>query len=155
MNIRKVSIEDFDDILRLQLQLEDVEARFDCNLKERCYETNMGKEKLKNRINNQNNIFYVATDKENKIIGFIDGNIPNDEWWYKDTVAYLNHICIDKQYRNQGIGTTLLNQFEKEAKQKGAVYIRILAFYNNKLAISFYKGNNYIEYSTYYNKKIN
>ena len=46
MNIRKVNKEDFDDILNLQLQLEDTEIMFDCNLKERCYETNKGKEKL-------------------------------------------------------------------------------------------------------------
>ena len=33
MNIRKVNIDDFDDILNLQLQLEDVEVKFDTNLK--------------------------------------------------------------------------------------------------------------------------
>ena len=42
-----------------------------------------------------------------------------------------------------------------EAKEKGAKYIRILTFYNNKTAISFYKKHKYIEYSTYYNKIIN
>ena len=59
MNIRKVNKEDFDDILNLQLQLEVTEILFDCNLKERCYETNKGKEKLKNRINNEKNIFML------------------------------------------------------------------------------------------------
>lgn len=43
MNIRKVNKEDFDDILNLQLQLEDTEIKFDCNFKERCYETIKGK----------------------------------------------------------------------------------------------------------------
>lgn len=36
MEIRKANENDFDDILNLQLQLEDVEIKFDCNLKEKC-----------------------------------------------------------------------------------------------------------------------
>lgn len=79
INIRKVNKKDFDDILTLQLQLEDTEIKFDCNLKERCYETIKGKEKLKSRINNQKNIFYVAVNENNKVISFADGNIPDDE----------------------------------------------------------------------------
>ena len=45
MKIRKVKIEDFTDILKLQLQLEDVEICFDNNLKPHCYETEEGKQK--------------------------------------------------------------------------------------------------------------
>lgn len=59
INIRKVNKEDFDDILNLQLQLEDTEIKLDCNLKERCYETIKGKEKLKNRINNKKTFFML------------------------------------------------------------------------------------------------
>ena len=154
MDIRRVNEKDFDDILNLQLQLEDVEIKFDCNLKERCYQTIKGKEKLKNRIANENNIFYVAMNENNKIIAFVDRNIPNDEWWYKDSVAYLNHICVDEKYRNRGVGKMLLKQFEKTTYEKGAKYVRLLAFCQNDLAISFYKNNGFVEYSTYYNKKL-
>lgn len=154
MNIRKVNIDDFDDILNIQLQLEDTEINFDSNLKERCYQTDKGKEKLRNRINNENNIFYVAVDKNNKVIAFIDGNIPDDEWWYNERVAYLNHICVDKSYRNRGIAKMLLEKFEETAYQKGAKYIRLLTFNQNETAIFFYKNNGYSEYSTYYNKII-
>ncbi len=154
-NIRKAEISDFDGILKLQLELEDVEIEFDNNLKRHSYALDDGKEKLKNRIKNENIIFYVVINDKNEIIAFLDGRIPNDEWWYKHTVAYLDHICVNSDYRNIGIGTALLNRFEMEAKEKGAKYIRILTFYNNKTAISFYKKNKYIEYSTYYNKIIN
>lgn len=152
MNIRRVVKEDFEGILNLQLQLEAVEIKFDDNLKEKCYATNKGMEKLKNRIADKENISYVAIDKGNTIIGFIDGRVPNDEWWYKETVAYLNHICVDQNYRRKGIAIVLLQEFEQEAKNKGAKYIRILAFPKNKPAISFYSKNGFVEYSTYYSK---
>ncbi len=155
MNIRKVNIKDFDDILNLSLQLEDTEAKFDDNLIEQCYATSRGKECLRKRIHNKKNICYVVTNENDKVIAFIDGNIPDDEWWYKDTVAYLNHICVDKYYRNQGIAKMLLNKFEMTAVEKGARQIRLLAFPQNKPAISFYTKNGFAEYSAYYNKKLN
>lgn len=154
MNIRKVSVDDFDEILELQLQLEDTEIVFDDNLKKHFYDTEKGRKRLKKRISDKNNIFFVATTDDNKIVGFIDGNIPEDEWWYIDEVVYLDHICVDSNYRKQGIGTMLLNEFVKAAKEKGAKHIRLLAFHNNKPAVSFYKGNSFVEYSMYYNKKL-
>ena len=154
MKIRKVIEDDYTDILKLQLQLEDVEIGFDNNLRSHCYETEKGKQKLKTRINNQNNIFYVAINDDNESIGFIDGNIPDDEWWYKDKVAYINHLCVEEKHRRLGVATKLLYCFEKTAKENGAKYIRLLAFSKNKPAITFYKNNNFMEYSTYYNKTI-
>lgn len=155
MNIRIPNIEDFDDILRLQVQLDNTELVFDTNLKDEQYSTDKGKEKLRNRINDKNIIFYVVTDESNKIIAFIDGSIPDDEWWYKEKVAYINHLCVDEKYRRQGIAKILLKEFEKVAKENDAKYIRLLAFPNNKPAISCYKNNGFSEYSTYYSKKIN
>lgn len=151
-SIRKVKTSDFDEILKLQLELEDVEIEFDNNLKEHCYTLDIGKEKLRNRIKNKNIIFYVALNDQDQIIAFLDGHIPDDEWWYKQPVAYLNHICVSSAYRNIGIGSALLDKFETEVKEKGAKYIRILTFYHNKTAISFYKKHKYNEYSIYYNK---
>ena len=142
------------DLLRLQLQLEDAEIVFDNNLKEHYYATLKGKEKLKNRIKNKNNIFYVALNKD-KIIAFIDGYVPDDEWWYKEKVAYIDHLCVDIEYRRKGIATNLFKAFKKEAILLGAKYIRLLAFPKNTAAISFYKKNNFSEYSTYYNKSCN
>lgn len=76
-------------------------------------------------------------NENNKVIAFSDGNIPDDE-------------C----YRNREIAKRLLKQFEETARQKGAKYVRLLAFHQNELAISFYRNNGFAEYSTYYNKKL-
>ena len=153
MNIRKVLISDFEDILRLQLQLEDAEVVFDNNLVSHFYDTEEGRKKLKKRIRSKSNIFFVMED-DNKIVGFIDGNVPDDEWWYKEKVAYINHLCVDSSYRKKRIATELMGEFEKSAKELGAKDLRLLAFPNNKPAVSFYKKNGFTEYSIYYNKVI-
>ena len=153
MKIRKVLISDFEDILRLQLQLEDTEVVFDNNLVNHFYDAEDGRKKLKKRIRSKSNIFYVMEDND-KVIGFVDGNVPNDEWWYKEKVAYMNHLCVDSSYRKQGVATKLVSEFEKSARELGAIDIRLLAFPNNKPAISFYKKNGFSEYSVYYNKRL-
>lgn len=152
MFIRKAKIEDFDEILKIQIQLENIESTFDNNLKTQCYETEQGKEKLKRRIKDKNNLFYVMINQENSVIAFLDGTAPDDEWWYKEKVAYINHLCVEKNYRKQGIATKLLHHFELEIKKKGIKHIRLLAFPNNKPAIAFYKKNGFCEYSIYYEK---
>lgn len=154
IKIRNVKIDDFNDILKLQLQLENAESILDENLKMNCYATDKGKEKLRNRIYNKNNIVLVVENEKEQVIAFIDGNVPDDEWWYKEKVAYINHLCVDESYRNKGIATKLLYQFEILAKKKDAKYIRLLAFPNNKPAVTCYRKNDFIEYSAYYQKTI-
>lgn len=153
MEIRKGSIKDFDAILDLQIQLDDAELKFDDNLTEYCYKTESGQEKLKKRLRSRKNICYVAV-KDNKIVGFIDGYIMNDAWWYKEKVAYLDHICVDKKYRKNGIGSLLFETFEKKVIESNIKDIRILAFPNNIPAISLYKKYGCLEYSVYYNKRV-
>ena len=112
MKIRKVRKEDYEQILNLQLELEDEECCYDKNLKKYCYDTEKGRKKLEDRINDENTIMYVAEIDET-IIGFIDGYIADDEWWYESTMAYLAHIIVTKKYRNRGIGSLLIKKFEE------------------------------------------
>ena len=154
MNIRKATMKDFERILELQIQLDETEIEFDSNLKEKQEIIDKEIESLKKRIRKRNTIFLVATNEENEIIGFIDGLLWDDAWYYNELVAFLDHICVDKKYRNNGYATKLLNEFEKIVKEKGAKYIRLLAFHHNMSAVSFYQKNGFSEYSMYYNKKL-
>lgn len=154
MYIRKVEEKDFDSVLDLHLQLEDTEITFDSNLRARCYETEEGKDKLNKRIHNKNNIFLVAINEDEQVIGFIDGSVLEDAWWYKEKVISLDYICVDKKYRRENVATSLFQAFEEQAKQKEIKHIRVLAFVKNIPATSFYKKHGFDLYSAYYNKKI-
>lgn len=153
MIIRNVKSDDYDEILKLQLELEDVEVNFDNNLKRHCYNTKKGQEKLKKRILNKKSIFYIA-EENGEIVGFIDGYIADDEWWYEEQIAYLDHFIVKSEYRNKGIGTILLNSFEEKIKEYGITKIKLLVFQGNSNAIKFYKSNSYEDYSIYLKKEL-
>ncbi len=153
MDIRKAEMKDFDAILKLQLELEDTECKFDTNLIERCYDTKVGKKKLEKKIKSKTQVFLVAKSN-NEVVGFIDGRIMDEAIWYKEKVGILEHICVGKEHRKNNVALSLMKEFELKMKTNGAKYIQILAFLNNEPAINLYKKQGYKEYSVYYSKKL-
>ena len=152
MIIRKVTIEDYDKVVDLYKQLYDAERIFDNNLK-KSYEIDEKQEKIiKKRIKSRKEIFLVA-EIENKIVGLIDGYLI-DSIYHKEKVAYLDHLCVDKKYRNREIGTRLIKEFDNKAKKRGAKFIKLNAFENNIKAVNLYKKLGFKEYSIYYMKEI-
>ena len=117
MNIRKVNINDYDDVANLYTQLFDAEKGFDDNIVD-TYSIDEKVEKIiKKRIKSRKEIFLVA-EIDNKIVGLIDGYII-ESICYKEKVAYLDHICVDKNHRNNDIGSKLIEEFSKKVEKKG------------------------------------
>lgn len=154
MNIRKGTMKDYESILKLLTQMEEVEVQLDSNLRIGYFNTDEGKNSTKKALRKRNVIFLVAEDDNNCVIGFIFGKLLREVWWNYRPVAFINDFIVDSNYRRQGIGTKLVTEFENIAKQQGAFYIRLLAFPTNMPAVNFYKKHGLMEYSVYYQKKI-
>lgn len=88
-----------------------------------------------------------------KIIGLVDGYIL-DNSHHIEKVGYLDHVCINKKYRNQGIAQKLIEEFANKMKDKNVRYIKLNAFEKNFPAINLYKKLGFEEYSRYYIKKL-
>ena len=154
MNIRKGTMKDYEEVLRLLTQLEEVEVKLDSNLRIGYFETEEGKVAAKKSLRKHNVIFLVAEDDNNCVAGFIFGKVSRNVWWNYQPVAFINDFIVDSNHRRQGIGTKLVTEFENIAKQQGAFYIRLLAFPTNMPAVNFYKKHGLMEYSVYYQKEI-
>lgn len=154
MNIRKGTIKDYDALLDLHLQLEAAEIQFDSNVLPDCFATDKGRNRLMKRIRKRNSVLLVCENDAGKVIGFVDGEVMDNAWWYHEKVAMLDYICVDKNYRRKGIANMLFLEFEQKVHEQGAKYIKLLAFPKNTPAINFYKKHGLMEYSVYYQKKI-
>ena len=152
MNIRKVNINDYDDVANLYTQLFDAEKGFDDNIVNTYIIDEKVEKIIKKRIKSRKEIFLVA-EIDNKIVGLIDGFII-ESICYKEKVAYLDHLCVDEKYRNNDIGSKLIDEFSKKAEKKGAKYIKLNAFEENIPAVSLYRKHGFEKYSIYYMKKI-
>lgn len=115
--IRKATIDDFEPIQRLNLQIEEAEISFDSNLLEDCMLKEKGIKLLKKSLKDKKITHFVAII-DNEIVGCIEGEVL-DAWYYKEKVGFLSHLCVDKKYRRRGIGTKLLERFTNEMKLQG------------------------------------
>lgn len=90
-------------------------------------------------------IFLVA-EQNSKIIGIVYG-----EFWKKEDWAELTGVGVLKEFRNQGIGTQLIKEFEKIVYSKNIhnielfAHIDTLAKYINKLG--YKKKETYVNYT--------
>ena len=151
--VRKAKLNDFDAIFDLRKQLWKAELPFDTNLKKDYYETEEAKKELLKAIRARKNIFLVAEENQ-KILGIVDGCMDSNCKYYNEKVGYLDHLCVDKNHRKQGIGKLLMDAFVEKMKEQGAKFIKINAFRKNEPAVSLYEKEGYQEYSVYYTKKI-
>ncbi len=153
LTIRKATENDFDSILNLASQLYKTEQPFDRNIKDGYYQTVTGRKELLKSIKSRKRIFLVAMIKNN-VVGYVNGYIYDKEDVYIKKVAYLDQISVDKNYKQKGIGTKLIDEFTNKVKKKGAEYIKLNAFEDNEPAIKLYGKKGFDKYSIFYMKKV-
>lgn len=76
--------------------------------------------------------FLIARNREQEIVGFLDA-YPNV--WQKQLVIY--NLVIDKPYRRQKVGTSLLEKAKKWAEQSGMYQIMLDVQTKNHPGIAF------------------
>ena len=115
MNIRKVKIEDYEEVVKLYKELWNAEKIFDLNMKQEYTVSDKQKKIIQKRIKSRKGIFLVS-EKNKKIVGLVDGYIIDDNN-YIEKVGYLDHLCVSKNNRKQGISKKLIEEFIKIMKK--------------------------------------
>jgi ribosomal protein S18 acetylase RimI-like enzyme len=72
----------------------------------------------------------------------------------KSKYIEIENIGVDPKYRNRGIGQLLVNAAGKWAKKHKATKLFVVAYYDNKRAINFYKKNGFYETGLELDKKL-
>lgn len=93
---------------------------------------------LKSELENPLSHYIVAVNEKNEIIGYAGIWQPDDE-------AHITNIVTKKIYRNKKIGTRMLEELLKIAKNRQIKDITLEVNANNKIAISLYKKYNFKE----------
>ena len=145
MEIRKAKKEDVKDIQKLRYLLAKYEKDLGLNIviPEWAY-TDVG-EKDFNYFLNEQYIFVAIED--NKIVGFITGEIFKKKAWYNVQLGEINNIFVLEEYRQKGIGKKLVKTMIDTFKQEGITNIDLYTFGNNIDAIKFYEKIGFKKYN--------
>ena len=98
--------------------------------------------KLKDLENNDSYIFLCA-EKENKVIGTIQGVICEELYGDCQPFLLMENLVVNKAYRKQGVGKTLLDSLENIAKNRGCTQILFITESNREDTIKFYESVGY------------
>lgn len=137
MEIRKAKKEDLQAIKDLRYDL----AVFEKNLGHDIVEpewpyTEVGEKDINYFFNKQ--FIYLAEDNQ-KIVGFITGEIFKKKAWYTVQLGSINNLYVIEEYRNNGIGKKLMQIMIDSLKEKGITNIELNTFSGNVDAIKFYE----------------
>lgn len=138
--IKKASIKDAKELNNLLTKLIQDEKKYDKNINENFKVISF----YENLIENDDNCALVALVND-EIVGYIYGYITHNDSTYINDVAYLDAMFVDIKYRKNGIGRSLVQEFKKWAKDKGAKYIELKVCSNNIDAVNLYEKENFLE----------
>ena len=81
----------------------------------------------------------VVAEKDGKIIGYTMGSIEERPPVFKILhEALITDMCVSQRYRRKGIGTALVNEFVKWAKQNRIKYVVMKMVPENKKGKKFW-----------------
>jgi len=113
MKIRRAGQDDSEKIFEFICKLEDV--HFDYEVFLPLY---------KNNIANTENIYLLAVDESDKILGYISSH-GQFLLHHNSKVYEIQELFVDGDYRNQKIGENLINAVEKILTESGNYFLEV------------------------------
>jgi glucosamine-phosphate N-acetyltransferase len=128
MKIRRCVVKDFEQVYRLLLQLWPGSP--------------LKKEALKGvfarALKSRHDRYLCAVDK-GAVVGFCSLNM-RESLWQQGLLAHVDEIVVDAKYRNQGIGSALLEKAAAYARRKGCARVELDSAAHRRAAHRFYEG---------------
>jgi len=148
IKIRKSTIKDYEDILRLIKQLEPRFTNDHMKIAEKIFNKIVEKENYLNKVA----ILSREGDKK-RVVGFISLSF-NFTIHDLGLVATINELVIDENYRNKRIGSILLKNAIEEAKYRDCVEIEVSSSLERVDAHQFYKKYGFKEVGKFFSKEL-
>lgn len=159
MKIRKASIEDKDELVKLldefneyyfeeKIFSEEFIPFWEYKDKQAIFN-----ETVQEWLTNPEYFFFVA-EEERKIIGYIVGQIKDRDPRVMDKEGYINDWFVKKKWRSKGVGMSLYNMLLKEFQDQACNRLGLYTNIRNKKTIDFYHKLGFIDESLTLVKKI-
>jgi predicted N-acetyltransferase YhbS len=117
MNITTMTVEDIAEVLHLYLDYYN-------NCEGGCWTEETARKRIHQVLTMEGGYSLIMRQESGEAIGFAMG------YWkqYDDIVGYtLEEIIISRQFQNQGLGSVLLAEIERQVKEQGASCIELQA----------------------------
>ena len=142
MIIRDLTIEDFDAVNEIFMQMQDLHVEHRPDLYRKIDKPTTTKAwDYEASIGNMDMIM-LGAESEGKVVGFCIVEIRRSESkaLTPRISAHIKNIAVDENYRRMGIGKALYHEAVARGKACGAVAVDLKVYSFNNDAIEFYKS---------------
>ncbi|MDP3764369.1 MAG: GNAT family N-acetyltransferase [bacterium] len=147
LTIRKATLDDLAEISKLNLELFNVQHKFDPTANLNWTMSPDGQEYFKTRISAEDSFTEVAEDKSGQLVGYIFGAIfKRQPWRVEGKYAELESIYIKPEHQVAGLGAKLTSDFINWCRQNKVNYISVIPTSKNEKAIKFYRKLGFSDY---------
>jgi ribosomal protein S18 acetylase RimI-like enzyme len=156
MTIRSLTLADFDAVNTIFMQMQNLHIKYRPDLYRKIEKPTTHKAWDYEASLEDGNKIMLGAETDGKIVGFCIIEIRQSESraLVLRTVAHINNIAVDENYRRKGIGKALYLEAVKLGKARGADSVDLKVFSFNESAIAFYKSLGMTEQSFTMEQKI-
>lgn len=140
MVIRKAKFTDIDRLSELLYQVHNLHAEGRPDIFQKGKQK-YSKEDLESVLSNDQTPVWVAEEKR-KVVGYIFciyEEVKDHTSLTDRKTLYIDDLCVDKEFRQKGIGKALYNYVKMIAKSKGCYDVTLNVWNLNPGAIAFYE----------------
>ena len=154
MEIRKATMEDFDEVLKLKLESKEEERKFNEELEPVEKVKKHYEEYLKNDLKSKWRAIFVAI-KDNQIVGSVTGKIYRTLYVCGfERCGFISNVFVKKEFRKQSIAKKLVEALTNWFKEMKATKLSLELYENNIPAINLYHKLGFKNYSIKMRKEI-
>ncbi len=74
-----------------------------------------------------------------QVVGYLSGGRKDSPRWRPVNATEIHALYLHEAFRNQGIGTLLVDEFVRWSRERGAEVVEVGAFASNTRAVAFYE----------------
>ena len=141
MLIRRAEEKDIDMIITLLQEVLEIHAKIRPDIFI-SGTTKYSKEDLKEIFKDETRPIFVATDDEDKVLGYAFCQIkqtPDSANLIKFKSVFIDDLCVDESCRGQHIGQKLFEYVCEEANRLGCYEVTLNVWEGNDKALAFYE----------------
>ena len=142
MEIKKVEIEDKEQIVELLMQMQGLHCKNRPDIFKKVTQKEVESEVIEVLESKERKMIVAVKDKE-KVCGLVIFRIKEVENHINlknAKILYVGKIVVDKKCQRQGVGTLLMQEINKIAKELKCSRMELSCWSFNKEAIEFYKA---------------
>lgn len=153
VKIRKAREDELKIVQGLNEELFLFDSSYDDALKMEWPYKEEGAQYFRSKISGKDGICLIA-EVNGRVIGYLAGKLNNPVNYRLYKRAELETIFIKEGFRGRGVGTKLVKEFLKWAKENGTDRVFVSAYFYDDKASSFYKKMGIAPLDLYFEIKI-